>query len=286
MSNWGILDDNSVSANGDVEYVGMSNDDGVPVRVPRRPVRRASQASIPAYSRPAPSPRHPLKPSKDNLYHLPTATGDSVAMNDEAIQNMRSGGVHDIGGRAARRVQPGTYITYGPDRGPSGHLGVGMGGMGTDDDDDDNGDSGGFDVGGMFESILTGGAALVSSITGGVATIREQRTSAELAAEGLRLEDEAARESRYIAERENVRAHQLRLADIRLQQEELVELRRTQAQLEEEQAQYDATTLTLPVNGAGGVSPVVWVLLAMVGVGGIGAFVWLLTKDKDEESKG
>jgi len=261
MSDWGILDDNSLDTDGDVEYVGMADDDDVPpVRVPRRPVQRAARAVRRTAQR---RPMQPQK-TKNGMYHMPTASGAEVAMNAEAIENMRNGGLHDVGGRTAMRVQPGTYVTYGPGRGPSGQPGVGIGGMGLDFD---------FDIG----EIVGGVAELTTAIGQTVIGARTQRQEAELAAEALRLENEAAAEARLIAERENVREHQLRLAEIRQQQQELEELRRTQAQLEQEQAQYAATT---PAVAGGGASPVVWVLLAVVGIGGVGALVWFLTKDK------
>jgi hypothetical protein len=285
MNDWGILDDSSVSANGDVEYVGMADDDTPPVRVPRRPVRRASAASIPAYNRPRSSqtsipaynrptrhPMHPMQPGQDDLYHLPTSTGAEVAMNAEAIQNMRTGGVHDIGGRTARRVQPGTYVTYGPGRGPSGHPGIGMGGNGMGDLD-------------WIGDVVGGVAAATGAIFTGVTGLRGQRLEAELAAEQLRIEQEAEKEAREYAAQESERDFQLRMEEIRQQTQaqmaELQALRETGAQLDEARGQY-GTTLP-PVNGAAaGVSPVVWVLLAVVGIGGVGTVVWLLTKDKDE----
>jgi hypothetical protein len=209
------------------------------------------------------------------MYHLPTMMGVEVAMNDEAIQNMRTGGVHDIGGRPARRVRPGTYVTYGPGRGPSGHASVGMGGNGMGDLD-------------WIGDVVGGVAAATGAIFTGVTGLRGQRLEAELAAEQLRIEQEAEKEAREYAAQESERDFQLRMEEIRQQTQaqmaELQALRETGAQLDEARGQY-GTTLPSANGAAAGVSPVVWVLLAVVGIGGIGTVVWLLTRDKDKGEK-
>lgn len=311
MSNWDILGDDSMNTNSDedVEYVGMVDDDTPQVKVPRRPVRRTSQATIPSY-RPSAKPMRPMKPmtpmtpksDSDAMVYMPTASGAQVAMNTEAVQNLNTSSIYDVGGRAGRRIQPGMYVTYGPGHGPSGHLSDGMGGgLGTNGlydeiiggsavnpqyDYDFGNDpaanqqrGGGFDIGGLIGGIGSGIGDVIGSITGSVVNVREQRAQAELLREQMQIEQEAATAARQIGEREAAREHELAMERIRQRQAELEELQRTGAALDEQRGAYPAT----PPPSDGGVSPVVWVLLAVVGVGGLGGVVWLLTRNKKED---
>lgn len=308
MSNWDILGDDSVStsANDDVEYVGMADDEDVPqVRVPRRPVRRVSRAAATIPAPRANRQARPLAPKngKEPLFYMPTESGAELAVNADALQNMHTGGLHDVGGRTALRVQPGTYVTYGPGRGPSGHLSGGMGGgmgtnglydeiiatqtpttpnydydFGTDPTVGQNGGNG-FDIGGLVGGIGTGIGEMISAIGQTVVGSRRQREEAEIAREQMRLEDEAARDARSVAEREAQREHELTLERIRQRQEELEELQRTGAALEERRGAYPAAPPAV------GVSPVVWVLLAVLGIGGIGGVIWFATRKKEEREE-
>ena len=279
MSNWDILGDDSVStsANDDVEYVGMVEEEDVPpVRVPRRPVRRVSRPMrratnrAPAYA-PGPQPTKPMKPmqpmsnGKEQLFYMPTESGAEVALNAEALQNMQAGGVQEIGGRTARRIQPGTYVTYGPGHGPSGHMSGGMGGGMGDD----------IDVGALVGGIGSGISDLIGAIGQTVVSSREQRLQAELERERLQAEQEAAAAAREVAEAESEREHELAMERLRQRQEELAELQRTGAQLD--------SGAPPPVLQQQGTSPVVWVLLAVLGIGGIGGIVWFATRKKDDE---
>jgi hypothetical protein len=177
----------------------------------------------------------------------------------------------EMGGKAVKRAQPGTYLVMEPSRwNRLGQVPVEAAYAGLGSSNTRSG-GGGFDWGGLVSGVLeTGG-----QITGTV--LQYQQSQAELQAR--REAERAARDAQLEAARaERASASEQAQRDFELQLERIRTLR--EAGREEEAR---AVEEQLPVAASTGPSPVVWVLGALVLAGGIGAVVYFVTKkDKDK----
>lgn len=301
-----------------VEYVGVLEDEDEdasvlePVRAPRRPVQRVAPvqtvqngAAGPAMRNGAGAPRvvGGANGKKEPLVYYPTETGSQVALNAEALENLRKSKLQDVGGKAAYRIQPGTYVMVVPGRDPRR---MPMQGVGTDDFDTLLGqmartgsalpqqpstrssqrqsgvgtaDAAGImsSIGDILDPLARLGIGLATTITGS----QQAERQAALDRRRLELEAEAATAARATAAEAATRAHRERMAQIRQQQAELAELQRT----EDAAARAAASREPIMATTGGGTSPVVWVLLALVGVGGIGGLIWYLSSKKKEKEE-
>jgi hypothetical protein len=295
MSEWDALDEDMTSygANGngnddDVEYVGTVEEDvsAAPhVQAPRRPVRRVvpqrprfqQAATLGAESAPI---RRGNGDKGGQMYYYDMENGARFAMNGEAAQRAAGSPVVNVGGRAARRVQPGTYVTYGPSIGPSGLYGGGMGndgdmGMGTN----------GSRAGGIMEgigSILAPlselGVGIATTVTGHQRAEAEMELEAQLRREQMEAESEARDMAFQTEQLARQQEHELRLEELSQRAEELRALRETEAAVSSA-----PSTTAAPIVTQQGTSPVVWIFLALVLAGGVGGVFWYMSKKKDEE---
>jgi hypothetical protein len=255
-----------------VEYVGVIEEKPaaglgsngappVPTTVSRMRMRPASRSRVAI-----PQPQPPAQPS----VVIPTGSGE-VHLNAEAVQAAQRSPAMNMGGRAVRRAAPGTYLVMSPSRwdnlGQAPVEEAYAGGLGT------NG-AASFDWGGLVSSVLeTGG-----QITGTVLTYQQQqaelraRREAEAAARDAELE--AARAQRESQSAQAQREFELQLERIRTLREAGNETAAREAEA------------ALPGAVRPGVSPVVWVLVALVGAGAIGTVVYFVTKkDKDKDKE-
>lgn len=297
MSNdWAGLDDNmdaSQPLEEGVQYIGMVEDDepAQPVRTPRRPVQRVAPAPVRS---PYPAQRPVVAPGggrrrsgrEEPLIYYPTATGARLALNAEAVNNIRRAKPQSINGQPAYRIQPGQYVMVVPGRGPAPRVDEQA--VGTFDDLlNDLATTGGgtqsrrgvgtADAAGIMDSIgnildplARLGVGIATTVTGA----QQAERQADLDRRRMEIEAEAAAASRVTANEAATRAHQETMARIQQERAELAELQRTQDQ-------------TAAARGAlgpvGGTSPVVWILLAVVGIGGIGGLVWFLKSKKSKD---
>ena len=309
MSNWNMLDDNaggdSIGAD-DVQYVGVVEEEapGV-VREPRqqqqqrRQVRVPQQRSVPVY--PVRQQRRdggvigaPNKNSGDLVSFVNMPYGKQLGLTNEAMQRMQSAPIGMVNGQAAQRLEPGTYVMYGPNR---------AGAMGDDDDEVDydrmartgeaapgtgtpyqrkvasSGTGSNTDtswLGDMFGAIGRIGANIATSVSSGRQSQREQETERLR----IRTEAEADAEARDIAFQEAQMEHAERLARIQSGAAELEELRRQQEEAAALRSGIDTVTTTTT-----GVSPLIWVLVSVLGLGAVGGIVYFVARSKggDEE---
>lgn len=293
MSEWDALDEDmtnyGANRNGDdddVEYVGTVEEDdesAAPhVQAPRRPIRRVApqqprfqQAAV-LGSEPAPV-RRGDGDKGGQMYYYNMDNGARFAMNGEAARNAAGSPVVNVGGRAARRVQPGTYVTYGPSIGPSGLYG-GMGndgamGMGT------NGAGGIMSgIGSILAPLSELGVGIATTVTGHQRAEAEMELEAQLRREQMEAESEARDMAFQTEQLARQQEHELRLQELQQRSEELRALRET------ESAVSTAAPTAAPVAvQQPGTSPVVWILLALVLAGGVGGVFWYMSKKKDEE---
>jgi len=282
MTDWGVLDNGMDSGynDDDVEFVGVvEEEEDVPqVQVPTRPVQRvARQPHYPA--RMQSQSVTPIQMSNgakndDGMAYFPTETGAKLAMNHEALQNMRTGGVHDVGGRTAMRVSPGTYVTYGPSQSASGQPQMNPAqaqGMGS-----------------WIEDLIGGVTELGTGIAASVAQTRTAREQADLERERLRLESEAATEARQYAHEQSQMEHEQALQTLAQRRAELEELQQaeeaaTAAAQQRAAAEAAAAAASTGTTQTTGTSPVVWIVLAIVAMGGLGGAVYFFTRKKDKE---
>jgi hypothetical protein len=296
-NDWAGLDDGteaSQSSDDNVEYIGMveSNEPEQPVRTPRRPVQRVAPVSnsYPA-QRPVVNPGGSGRRrggGEEPLIYYPTATGAQLALNAEAVNNIRRSKPQSINGQPAYRIQPGQYVMVVPGKGPSPRVDESA--VGTFDDLLNDLATTGGGTAGQRAGVGTDAAGWMSSIGQildplarlgiGIATTvtgsQQAERQASLDRRRLELEAEAAAAGRATAAETATRAHQETMARIRQQQAELATLQQAQNQTAA------ASSALGPVSG-GGTSPVVWVLLAVVGLGGIGGLVWFLSSRKSKQ---
>lgn len=285
MNDWNELDEemNSSQVEDDVQYVGLEEDEGEelvrqPVRAPRRPVQRVrpmQNGNDYAMPRNGVVSRSNGNGTKEPFTYYPTIDGTNLKMNDEALTNLSKAKLQDIDGKPAYRIQPGTYVMVVPGKNPrrqDQQMGFGT-----------NGDTPATtaqrqpttweSVANLFGEIAHIGTSIGETVVGA----RREREQAATDRLRMQIEAEASAASRRDASAESRRVHEERMAEIRQSQAELAELQRTQAAA-------DAVAALAPATGpaVAGISPVVWVVLALVGVGGIGGLIWFLTREKKD----
>ena len=335
MSDWDILDD-SDGGNGveeDVEYVGVEEVDDVVQEPtgPRRMVRRVAPSA-----QPTPQPPQQRLPNGQVMYEVPRQGrgngavgaasrddedlvsyvnmphGKQLGLTAEAVKRMGEAPMTRINGQAAQRLEPGTYVMYGPTR-------AGMMGMGTNGEVDydrmartgeaapgsggayrrsvpamgTNGDSapaqsqggGGSSVGwlgDMFGALANLGTGIATAVARGRVSEREAAT------ERLRIaaEQEAAASAREVAFREAQLEHAERMARIEAGSEELEALQRQAeeaARLREELSQQPAGA---PVGAPSGPGIGTFLVLGVLGLGLVGGAVWFFGfRKKDDEDE-
>lgn len=296
MSNdWAGLDDTTDASQPleeGVQYIGMveDNEPAQPVRTPRRPVQRVAPMNSSApVRRPMINPggTRPRGSREEPLIYYPTATGAQLALNAEAVNNIRRARPQSIDGKPAYRIQPGQYVMVVPGRGPAPKVREAA--VGTFDDllnelattgggTQDRGGVGTVSatsvldsIGRVLDPLVDLGLGIGRTVVGAEQAERQ----ANLDRRRMELEAEAAAASRVTAAEAATRAHQENMARIRQAQAELAALQQTQSQT----AALQQTTGAV----SGGTSPVVWVLLAVVGLGGIGGLIWFLSSKKSKK---
>jgi len=287
----------------DVEYVGVLEDedeDGSvlePVRVPRRPVQRVAPVQSGVVAPPArngvAAPRGG-NGRKESLIYYPTDTGAQVALNAEALRNIKKSKLQDVGGKMAYRIQPGTYVMVVPGHDPRRMQPQGVGDIDplldqlartgsalptqqTRRQSEQRSGTGTTDWAAFATGLVGGLSELGVGIATTVTGAQQARREADLERLRLQQEAEASAAAREAAGTQARRQHEENMARIRQQRAELAELQRT------EDAAARAAAATGPVVAAGGTSPVVWVVLALVGLGGIGGLIWFLSSKKKKE---
>lgn len=292
-NDWAGLDDGaneSEPMEAGVEYIGVVEQDepAQPVRTPRRPVQRVA-----APSRNYPAQRPMVDPGggkrknsgDEPLIYYPTATGAQLALNAEAVNNIRRARPQSINGQPAYRIQPGQYVMVVPGRGPApkvqeqavgtfddllSELATTGGGTSSQRTGVGSANAAGImtSIGQMLDPLARLGVGIATTVTGA----QQAERQAALDRRRLELEAEAAAASRVTAAEAATQAHQENMARLRQAQAELAALQQTQNQ----------AAAMGPVAG-GGTSTAVWVLLALVGLGGIGGLVWFLSSRKSKQ---
>ena len=270
MSSWDILGGNGGNDNDDeeVEYVGVIEEDAPPVQEPRRNVRRVAPRRMPmdqpvyAVSR---SMRNqngvvgaPNRDEEDLVSYVNIPYGKQLGLTPEAIDRLQNTPMTSMNGQMSQRLEPGTYVMYGPNRTND------MSGMGTND-------APGW-IGGLIEGVST----LTAGITGAAVTSAASRREADTARYLAELERDAASEARQWAFQEAQLEQSVRLAEIEQAGQEL-------AVLQEQAAAAAALEAAAPttVVASTGTSPVVWILVALLGVGAVGGIIYAVSKKDD-----
>jgi hypothetical protein len=211
-------------------------------------------------------------------------TGSFLRFNEEAQQAMRSAPSVDIDGHAGRRVRPGMYVMMSSDTGNdtvdeetaafmTGVRNTGVSGMGTTTTTTRTSPAWLT----ALDSIADATADIVGAGFGYANRRDEQNLAAQQAAAELAARVEAERAARGTAAAEATRQHAETMATLQQRQAELEALRQTEA--ETAAAREDAASNQLSLQ-AQGVSPLVWMSLAVVGVAGVGTVLYLLTRKK------
>jgi len=244
----------------------------------------------------------PNKNSGDLVSFVNMPYGKQLGLTNEAMQRMQSAPIGTVNGQAAQRLEPGTYVMYGPNRaGAMGDVDMdfGPGGEYADPDYDRMARTGeaapgtgtayqreganttgtGSDtswLGDMFGAIGRIGGSIATSVASGRQSQREQETERLR----IRTEAEADQEARDIAFQEAQMEHAERLARIQSGAAELEELRRQQEEAAALRSGIDTVTTTTT-----GVSPLIWVLVSVLGLGAVGGIVYFVARSKggDEE---
>lgn len=302
MSNdWAGLDDTSDASQPleeGVQYIGMveDNEPAQPVRTPRRPVQRVApvSSSYPA-QRPMVNPGGGRRMSgrEEPLIYYPTATGAQLALNAEAVNNIRRARPQSIDGKPAYRIQPGQYVMVVPGKGPAPRVDESAAGtfndllndLATTGGGTASGDRSGLGTTGAewvasFGRLLDPLARLAVGVTTTVLGAEAAERQANLDRRRMEIEAEAAAASRVTAAEAATQVHQETMARIRQERAELAELQRAQDQTAAAQS-----ALGPAAPAAGGTSPVVWILLAVMGLGGIGGLVWFLSSRKSKKDE-
>lgn len=282
MSNeWVGLDDEadvSQGSNGNVQYVGVIDtpDAATPeVRMPRRPVQRVTPSAKPVQSNGAVTRSGFVGGSKgrEPMVYFPTESGAQVALNREAAANMSQSKLHNIDGKPALRVQPGTYVMVVPNRFPDdtprrarprrrGEDEMDLSGMGTVDAAQIM-----SSIGRILDPLATLGVGVGTLVTGE----REAQRQAALEQQRITAQNDAAAAARQAAAAEQTRQHAENMARLRQQAAELAALGPT------------GGAAPGGVVASTGTSPIVWVVLGVVAIGGIGGLVWFLSSRKKSE---
>jgi hypothetical protein len=305
MSNWDILGGNGAADDEeDVEYVGVIEEDAPPVQEParqaRQTVRRVAPRRMPTdqtFYPVAQNRRHqngvvgaPNRDQEDLVSYVDMPYGKQLGLTPEAVERLQTTPMTRLNGQMTQRIEPGTYVMYGPSRAASMNGLDGQQGMGTNGDTSQpfthsapavqqQGGSSPSWISGLIQGIASLGTGIASAVATGQASRREAET------ERLRIaaETEAAASARDIAFQEAQLEHAERIAEIEAGAAELETLR---AQAEEATALRNQAAQAPPVvtgGGGGGSSPVVWIIVGLLGLGAVGGVIWFVSKKKDED---
>lgn len=306
MSSWDILGGSGAADDEeDVEYVGVIEEDAPPVQEPRRPmrqtVRRVAPRRMPTdqtFYPVAQNRRHqngvvgaPNRDQEDLVSYVNMPHGKQLGLTPEAVERLQTTPMTRLNGQMSQRIEPGTYVMYGPSRAEKMGMGTngdpwsteGLPGFQTADAASsaayESQTSGGTGwLGDLFGAVATLGSGIATAVAGSQASRREAET------ERLRIaaETEAAASARDIAFQEARLEHAERLAEIEAGAAELETLR---AQAEEAAALRSQVSQAPVVTGGGGGggSPVVWILVGLLGLGAVGGVIYFVTRKKDED---
>lgn len=297
MSSWDILGGDGGDSNDEeeVEYVGVIEDDAPPVREPMRPERRSVRRVTPRHmpmdqeiysvpqSHKANAVGAPNRDEEDLVSYVDMPHGKQLGLTPEAIDRLQNTPMTEMNGQMSQRLEPGTYVMYGPSRAD------GMGALGT------NGKfsgGGGQQVvqrfqpvqdqqqqsGGLFGGIADAVSGLAVGITEAAVRSAASRREEEAARYAAELQRDAASEAAQIGLQTAMLEQQVRLAEIESGSDQLEELRAALA----------ARSAAPPVVGGssgGGTSPAVWILVAVLGLGAVGGVVWVATKKEPKKKR-
>jgi len=309
MSNWDILggNDDGNDNEEEVEYVGVIEEDvpavQEPTRAPRKNVRRVAPRRMPTdqtFYPVAQNKRHqngvvgsPNRDQEDLVSYVNMPHGKQLGLTPEAVDRLQTTPMTELNGQMSQRIEPGTYVMYGPSRADKMGMGTngdpwsteGLPGFQTADAASsaayESQTSGGTGwLGDLFGAVATLGSGIATAVAGSQASRREARV------ERLRIaaEQEAAQSAREAAFQQAQLEHEENLARIEAGAEELEALR---AQAEEAAALRRQAGSQPPVvgNTRGGGSPVVWIVAGLLGLGAVGGVIYFVTrkKNKDED---
>lgn len=263
MSSWDILGgDGGNNDDEEVEYVGVIEED-VHVqepRSPRRNVRRVAptdQDFYPVYQNRA----HQNgvvgasnRDEEDLVSYVDIPYGKQLGLTPEAIERLQQTPMTNLNGQMSQRLEPGTYVMYGPSRAEQ------MGGMGAAPEW----------VGDMMTAVGQIGGTITGAVSAGAQHRRETDT------ERLRIQAEldAAREAQQWSFQEAQLQQAVRLEEIRAGADELALLREQEAA----RAALTASAAGASVVPPTGTSPVVWILVAVLGLGAVGGIIYAVSK--------
>jgi hypothetical protein len=308
MSNWDILGvNNDVDDEEDVEYVGVIEEDAPQVQEPTRPMRQTVRRVAPRRM-PTNQPFYPVahnrrhqngvvgssnRDQEDLVSYVNIPGGKQLGLTPEAVERLATTPMTRLNGQMTQRIEPGTYVMYGPNRaegmgdlydeiigGPAVNPNQGSQQAFTHTEwaQPAQQSGGGFSswAGELFGAIAEVGTTVTQAIHGGATSRREAET------ERLRIEAEreAGASAREIAFQETQLAHDERIEQIRAGAAEVEALR---AQQEEAAAlRSQAPASQAPIMTSGG-SPIVWILVGLLGLGAVGGVIYFVTRKKDED---
>ena len=298
MSNWDLLggNDGANSVEDNVEYVGIEEVDDV-VQEPMNRTRQAVHRVTPPRHLRNGQPMYPVqqrnkgngvvggynRDEEDLVSYVDMPFGKQLGLTTEALKMMEEAPMMDMDGQMAQRLEPGTYVMYGPSR--AGAMGLGTetapaASTYSEWEADSTPQRDTSWVGGLISGIAQLGAGIATAVVGG------QNARREAATERLRIQAEAAasQSAREIAYREVQLEHEENLERIRAGTAELEELRRQQ---DEAAALRAAAPLAPPaVDDSSGLSTGTFVVIGLLGLGAVGGLVWFFGfRKKDEDGE-
>ena len=142
MSNWDILggNDDGNDNEEEVEYVGVIEEDvpavQEPTRAPRKNVRRVAPRRMPTdqtFYPVAQNKRHqngvvgsPNRDQEDLVSYVNMPHGKQLGLTPEAVDRLQTTPMTELNGQMSQRIEPGTYVMYGPSR--ADKMGMGTNG--------------------------------------------------------------------------------------------------------------------------------------------------------------
>ena len=306
MSDWDILGGNEDGGNGgngeDVEYVGIEEYEEAanvvqePARRPQQSVRRV--ATTGQVMHPVRQDRRnpngvvggPNRDAEDLESFINLPHGKQLGLTPQAVRQLNSVPMTELNGQMAQRIEPGTYVMYGPNR---------AGAMGNLYDEIIEEQSfgtaqpfthstlavqpQGSDAPGWFDSLVGAVADLGTGIAEAVSQSQISEQEAEVERLRIAAEQEADTLGREFAFQEVRLEHAERMSEIAQGAEELATLRAQQEEAAALRASQPLPSVGAGAPGGGG-SPVVWILVSVLGRGAVGGIIWFVSrKDEDED---
>lgn len=304
MSNWDILDDNGGTGDEEVEYVGVIEEDEPAVQEPRRPrqnVRRVAPRRMPTdqtFYPVAQKKNHqngvvgsPNRDFEDLVSYVDMPHGKQLGLTPEAIERLQTTPMTRLNGQVSQRIEPGTYVMYGPNRAEK--MGMGTDPWSTEGQPGyqsaDAAASAAYEsqtssgIGGWVDSLIGGIATFGSSVAESIAAGRISRREARTERLRIEAERQADADARDIAFQTAQLEHEENIARIEAQAEELETLR---TQAEEAAALRRQAGSQAPVvgnTGTSGGSPVVWIIAGLLGLSAVGGVIYFVTRKKDDD---